>query len=162
MDTRQDREIKNLKRVAMSLTDIKYAATLIKEIHNTAPTATMLRAAEEAIIISYSRPFSGNDNGNLKVGFLKYFTEQQKKTHRRVSSTLRNKIVAHSDSTSYGVSFTIFKTGEIKFILPRQRRITQLLTHLELETLASNCNSIESWLLEEQNRIKNLLPCGAY
>lgn len=162
MSTPQEREVNHLKRVAMSITDITYAATLIKELQKNTLTTAMLRATEEAIIISYSRPFSGNDTGNLRAGFLKHLTNQQKKTHKRVSSTLRNKVVAHSDSSSYGVSFTIFKTGEVKFILPRQRRVTQLLTKIELETLTTNCNSIQSWLFEEQNRIKNLLPCGVY
>jgi hypothetical protein len=162
-------EVKHLRRIMMSLTDIRFCKSLISEINNIFTDSPIYRATEEAIIISYARPFSGNDSkstnssGDLRQkGFKRTFSEHQLKVHERVSFKLRNSIVAHSDSASYGVSFSICETDGGRFLFPRQRRIEQLLSESDLKVLLENCIIIEAWLFEEQNRVKNALPVGSY
>lgn len=168
MTKREQQEIKLFKRITMSLTDISFTGQLIDEALNFSHNELTRKAIEEAIIISYSRPFSHNDSktlnssGDLRQAFKSKFDDKQKKVHDRVITNLRNRVVAHSDSSSYGVSFSIFELGNDKMVLPRQRRIIELLSNDDLEILKDNCLIIISWLFDEQIRIKNFLPSGSY
>jgi hypothetical protein len=162
VDARQKSEIIHFQRIMMSLIDIKYAKDLIDEANQLNLNGNINRAFQESVIISYSRPFSGNDTGNLRTGFLKDFNSFQKDAHNRVITVLRNQVVAHSDSKAYGVTFNVTEVDEIKWILPLMTKIPLLLDVGELKLISENCQIIESWLFAEQTRVKNLLPCANY
>ena len=94
------------------------------------------RALEEAIIISYVRPFSGyskhHEVGDLKLEFKKQFEKNELNIHTRVCN-LRNSLIAHSDSKSYGVLFNIFELYEnSKMVMPIQRRIPIILSNEDI------------------------------
>lgn len=166
MSKRQEEEVKHFKRIMMSLTDISFAAQLIESALTNEHDELVRKSLEETIVISYSRPFSLNDSktpkssGDLRQGFKKEFNSTQNKIHDRVIRN-RNKIVAHSDSSSYGVTFSVFEVDENKMVLPRQRRIT-ILSIEDLIILKNNCSTIQTWLFNEQARVKEFLPCGTY
>jgi len=159
-----DGEIKYFKRITMSLTDIQICLkyldkTLICE------DDVLCRALSEAIVISYSRPFSGY--GKKKIPELKKefkvtkFTESEEKMHERVLR-LRHKVIAHSDEDSYGVNFHISKLGDLNIAFPTQRRIPTLLSIEDIYIIKKCCSKIEEYLFEEQVRITNILPEGRY
>ncbi len=102
---------KYFKRVAMSLTDIQMCLKYLDKILK-CNDLLVHRALEEAIIISYVRPFSGynkkyHEITDLKQEFKKQFDKNENAIHDRVFK-LRNSIIAHSDSKSYGVSYSIW------------------------------------------------------
>ena len=162
VDARQKNEIIHFQRIMMSLVDIKYVKDLINEARASNLSGNIIRAFHESIIISYSRPFSDNDTGNLRSGFLKLFNSMQKDTHNRAIKVLRNQIVAHSDSESYGVTFNITEVNDIKWVWPLMTKMPFLLDDMDLKLLSENCQIIESWLFAEQTRVKDFLPCGRY
>jgi len=162
VDARQKNEIIHFQRVMMSLIDIRYTKDLINETTQSDINENIQRSFHESVIISYSRPFSGNDSVDLRTGFLKHFTPSQKDMHNRVIKTLRNQVVAHSDSKAYRVNFSITEIDGIKWVWPLMTKIPHLLDKSDLKLINENCQIIESWLFEEQTRIKNFLPCGSY
>ena len=157
-------EIKYFKRVIMSLTDIQICLkyldkTLVCEDN------VLCKALSEAIIISYSRPFSGYSKdkiSGLKKEFkVTKFTESEERMHEKVL-TLRHKLIAHSDEDSYGVNFHISKLGDLNIAFPTQRRIAVLLSIEDIHIIKKCCSKIEEYLFEEQLRITNILPEGRY
>ncbi len=162
MENRKNNEIIHFKRIMMSLMDIKQAKSVLNEVSSLELSEVMRRASEEAIIISYSRPFSNNDTGSLRNGYLKKMNANQKRIHERVSIQLRNQVVGHSDSQTYGVTFNVTEVAENKWVWPLMHKMEILLDKDDLVLLKENCELIESWLFDEQNRVKNYLPCGNY
>ena len=159
-------ETKHFKRVTMSLTDIQICLKYLDKIL-VCEDDVIHRALAEAIIISYVRPISGykKEHHNvvgLKKEFKKQFNTNELKIHTRICN-LRNSIIAHSDSKSYGVTFNIFKLHEdFKMVIPTLRRVPILLTNEDINILQSCCLKIERYLFNEQKRIKDLLPAGNY
>ncbi len=157
---------KYLKRITMSLNDIQICLKYLDKVSK-CNDDVIIRALSEAIIISYVRPFSKYNKNyheitDLKQEFKKKFTQNEINIHNRIYN-LRNSIIAHSDSKSYGVSFTISDFNEnSKMLLPMQRRIPILLNDEDIKVLKNCCLKIETYLFDEQTRIKNLLPIGNY
>ncbi|MBA6250840.1 hypothetical protein [Colwellia sp. MB3u-55] len=162
MDRRQKTEVIHFQRIMMPLVDIRYTKDLIDEAIKSDLNGNINRAFQESVIISYSRPFSDNDTGNLRSGFIKQFNSLQKNAHNLVIKTLRNQVVAHSSSKAYGVNFTVTEADEVKWVWPFMTRIPLLLDEDTIKLIRENCQIIESWLFDEQTRVKNLLPCGSY
>lgn len=154
------------KRITMSLIDIRQCLEYLEKIL-ICEDDIIHRALEEAIIISYIRPFSRYNKKfheiiDLKKEFKKRFNKEEIIIHNRVYK-IRNSLVAHSDNKSYGVSFSISELYEnSKMVVPIMRRITFLLNNEDIKILKNCCLKIEIYLFEEQIRIKNLLPIGNY
>lgn len=129
------------KRVTMSLIDIQICLKYIEKSLEYQDDI-LNRALQEAIIISYVRSFSGYNKKyhqitDLKKEFKTLFTEDEVKIHDRVYN-LRNSIIAHSDSKSYGVQINIFELDEnLKMALPIQRRIPTILSCDDMKILKS-------------------------
>lgn len=157
-------ETKYFKRVTMSITDIQICLKYIDKIL-VSKDDIIYRALSEAIVISYSRPFSGyakHKISGLKQEFKSTkLTELERKIHERVLR-LRHKVIAHSDEDIYNVVFNISKIGDSNMVCPIQRRIPTLLSKEDITTIKQCCSKIEEYLFEEQVRIKNILPEGRY
>lgn len=154
------------KRITMSLTDIQICLKYLEKVSKCTDDV-IIRALSESIIISYVRPFSKYNKNyheitDLKQEFKKKFTSNEINMHGRIYN-LRNSIIAHSDSKSYGVSFTISDFNEnSKMVLPTQRKIPVLLNDEDIKVLKGCCLKIETYLFDEQTRIKKFLPIGNY
>jgi len=160
-------EINNLKRITLSLTDIQICLEYLEKILIFEENDIIYRALSEAIIISYVRPFSGYNKKHhpitdLKKEFKKEFDKNETKIHDRVCH-LRNEIIAHSDSKSYGVTLHVTELDtDCKMLIPIQRRIPLLLSNEDVKILKKCSLKIERYLFDEQVRIKNILPPGNY
>lgn len=154
------------KRITMSLIDIRQCLIYLEKIL-ICEDDIIHRALEEAIIISYIRPFSGynkkyHEISNLKQEFKNRFNPEEIIIHKRIYK-IRNSLVAHSDNKSYGITFSISELYEnSKMVIPIMRRIPFLLNNEDIEILKNCCLKIENYLFKEQIRIKNLLPIGNY
>ncbi len=154
------------KRVTMSLTDIQICLKYIEKSLE-CQDDIVNHALQEAIIISYVRPFSGYNKNyhqitDLKKEFKKQFIKDEIKIHDRVCK-MRNSIIAHSDSKSYGVQINIFELDEnLKMAIPMQRGISTILSCDDMQILKSCCLKIETYLFDEQTRLKDILPIGTY
>jgi len=164
-DEKYKADIQYLKRVVMSLTDIRYCIKYLESI-STVDDELIYRAVSEAIIISYARPFSGYSKYHvvkgLKQEFKTTFSEIERRVHERILSD-RNMIIGHSDSKAYGVNINIFEFfKDSKFLIPMQRRIPEIISKEDILILKSCCAKIETYLFNEQERIKDILPMGSY
>jgi len=159
-------QINYLKRIAMSFTDIQYSIKYLdKTIKET--DKLILRALHEAIIISYTRPFSAYDKRYHKIKslnkkFIHTFNSTEKELHDNILK-LRNSIIAHSDGKSYDVNLNIFKLDkELNSLHSIQRNIPTILSNKEMEILRNCCEKIINYLITEQIKIKNTVDIGNY
>lgn len=108
-DPRMLRERALLKRLVISHFDFAEARQFLFKLTGkdgeTAPAIEdkqSSKALRTALVVSYSRPFSGNRAGDgtqadLPASFLKSLTKEQRVVHDRILA-LRNQEFAHSDS----------------------------------------------------------------
>jgi len=161
-------DIKKLKRVIISHFDFTDAKTFLELLlKNHSYTKEEKFGLETALIVSYSRPFSGNDR-NIKnpvrdiKGILKQLNDEERTVHNYVLNSLRNKEYAHSDSDAHNVKFSVVQTLNIKMLIPIKRAICDPLTQIQLCILRSTINKHIDWLHTEQLRIQEVLPVGNY
>jgi len=101
--------IKQFKRVVMSFADFKEAVDLATNLiesdlmNDQDKNFLILSALTTAMILAYSRPFSGNDSKNnakipdLGGKALRNLNDEEKKLHKWLL-TQRHTLIAHSDS----------------------------------------------------------------
>ena len=111
-----DGRIRQFKRIVISFADFKYAFDissyiLEQNLHDDFENNKLLLSALDcSMIVSYCRPFSGNDSSNeLKVPdlagkALRVFNGDELIVHKLVMN-YRNKLLAHSDSEAIDLKF---------------------------------------------------------
>lgn len=154
------------KRVTLSLQDVDQCMKYIQKCLECRDDV-IKRALHESIIISYVRPFSGYNKrfhkiSDLKKEFKKKFDNEELRVHEKICKS-RNELIAHSDNKVYGVSFSVSKLSEsFALAIPIMSRIPWLLEEHEVEILKSCCLKLETYLFNEQERIRTLLKPGYY
>ena len=147
-------KLKNFYRLIMSHGDFKqahYIATRIDENFHNGDDRRPLEALNCAMIISYCRPFSGNDKKiqgkvpDLPESFLKGLSKPEKELHHIVM-TDRNTVLAHTDSSAFNLRPQVWIVGEKKFLLPLSNDTKAPLTRSLTE---------EFWLLTKKLRDKS-------
>ncbi len=120
-------KIRQFYRLLMSYGDFKqahYIASYIldEKLHDS-EDMRLLEALNCAMIISYCRPFSGNDrNTDIKIpdlpaSFVKGISEDEKEIHEVVMAD-RNTLMAHSDSSAHDLRPEVWKIKEHKIMMP--------------------------------------------
>jgi len=140
-DKKTYNRIKQFKRIVMSFADFKEAvdlSTILIEsnlLEDQDNNFLMLGALTNAMVLAYSRPFSGNDSkGNNKIPdlrgkALRNLNEDEKVLHEWLLKQ-RHTLIAHSASEAVDLKFEIYDLAGRKFLRPIRNRNTR---HFSLE-----------------------------
>ena len=164
---RQKAEIQKYKRVCISIKDISYAIKLLDHMNMNIVSDIEKYAFEHSFVVTYTRPFSGNDKKNspkvndLPSKAISQFSEDEKKLHNRTLRN-RNQVTAHSDSKSYGLMTNIIETDGGKIGLPISWRYTSFYSKFDIKTLEQCCSKLYDYLFDEKKRIESTLEPGTY
>lgn len=120
-------KIRQFYRILISYGDFKqahYIATYIldEKLHDS-EDMRLLEALNCAMIISYCRPFSGNDRNtdrkipDLSASFLSGLSEDEKEIHAVVMAD-RKTLIAHSDSSAHDLRPEVWKIKGHKILMP--------------------------------------------
>lgn len=117
-------------------------------------------ALNEALLVSYGRPFSGNDKTvenkipDLPGRYLRLLDKKGKAVHQLALSR-RNKIVAHSDSDAWEMApHTLrFDNGRV-IIAPISNDTLAPLSVEEMFIISSNCGVFMDAILEERKALE--------
>lgn len=120
-------KLRQFHRILMSYIDFKEAAAISSSIldddlhADPSENRVLLRALNQAMIVSYCRPFSGNDGRNgipdLPGRFLRDLTAAEKAIHDVVVGD-RNAALAHSDSAAWNLRPVVLKVRGKLFLAP--------------------------------------------
>lgn len=133
--------IKQFKRIVMSFVDFKEAvdlSTILIEsglLDDQDKNFLLLSALTSAMILAYSRPFSGNDSkGNNKIPdlggkVLRNLDIDEKVMHEWLLKQ-RNTLIAHSASEAVDLKFDIYDLAGLKILRPIRNRSSR---HFGLE-----------------------------
>lgn len=161
-------KIRQFYRVLISYGDFKqahYIATYIldEKLHE-AEDMRLLEALNCAMIISYCRPFSGNDRNtdrkipDLPASFLSGISEDEKEIHEVVMSD-RNTLMAHSDSSAHDLRPEVWKIKGHKTLMPLKNDTRAPLTKeatIVFQLLAKKM--LHKAIIEHKNREPEMLP----
>lgn len=111
------------------------------------------KALNTALIIAYSRSFSGNKKGDIPSKFLRQFTDQEKALHRQITNRdgLRNQFFAHSDSDALAVRIHLKDTGPLATMHNPSVPLSITETRLLLSMIEKLLYQIESKIHELQS-----------
>jgi len=116
-----------------------------------------------AMVVSYCRPFSGNDRRlanpipDLPKRFLKRLTPEEKELHR-VAMQDRNTLLAHSDSQAWNLRPFFLETGPgHRMLVPLHSDVRAPLVHAAVEQLQKMCTKLMDFLFEERMQLEKEL-----
>ncbi|MBU4308027.1 MAG: hypothetical protein L6428_12910 [Candidatus Aminicenantes bacterium] len=116
-----------------------------------------------AMIISYCRPFSGNDRNstnripNLPERFLKILTNKEKELHSILMKE-RNTILAHSDSDAWELQTYFLEVNKNqKMLIPSHTYTRSPLTHKIVEQIRTMINKLMESVFKERMKIEKEL-----
>ncbi len=160
-------ERKLFKRLLLSSDDLKHAKEFAQALLELPKSEDkrLWRGLQTALIVSYWRPFTNNEgskDASLKLPtkkFLSEFDDKNKRLHDHVKS-LRNTVMAHSDSSVYGINVTVSISHNFKWVIPTSWNPWVKMQNDEIETIIDNIEKIVHKISEEMIRIQELLPVG--
>ena len=112
-------------------------------------------ALNSGIIVSYARPFSGNDKKvtnkipDLSGKYVRLLDEDSKKIHKLVLSK-RNKTVAHSDSDAWEMAPHTLSLKKGRTLVPISNDTLAPLSIEEMKAILSNCGTFMDAIIEER------------
>ncbi len=144
---RIENEKKLYKRLIISYYDLdhalKYADLILnKNLHwsELEEDKYLIRGLNTALIVSYWRPFSANHDSHkdtctkLSQKYIKNFTPNEKKLHKRIGE-LRDRDIAHSDSTGHNVNVIVNDNLGFKQVWSTSRNAISPLSREETELM---------------------------
>ena len=120
----------------------------------------VLGSLTSSMILAYSRPFSGNDSrGNSKTPdlggkALRNLNDEEKHMHKWVLS-LRNTLIAHSDSEAIDLKFDVYDLAGRKMLRPIRNRSTKHFTLEHATPFKELSQKMLSYVTEERNRLED-------
>lgn len=148
VDRKSDGLLRQFKRVAISFADFKEAHDIVRYIKKNKLYVDLdgnflvLSALTNAMILSYCKPFSGNDSRNqIKVPDLpntaiKILSPDELSLHKLLIQ-LRNQLIAHSDSQAIDMKFTVHIYGSFQMLQPVRNRSSRCFNLEQLDLLES-------------------------
>ncbi|MDP2590830.1 hypothetical protein [Vibrio splendidus] len=148
MDRKSDGLFRQFKRVAISFADFKEAHDIVSYIKNNKLYADfegnflVLSVLTNAMILSYCKPFSGNDSRNkirvpdLSNTALKVLSPDELSLHKFLIQ-LRNQLIAHSDSQAIEMKFSVHTYGSFQMLQPVRNRSSRCLSLEQLDIFES-------------------------
>lgn len=123
-------------------------------------------AAEIAIIVSYSRPFSGNKEtikgipNSLPNKILKTLNEHERELHDKIVKVFRNKLVAHSELSYIQPNTKVSQNGALTETEKLYNNC--LLENIDLQALSVLISKLKRATNEHSSELRNKLPDGIY
>jgi hypothetical protein len=110
------------------------------------------KALMSGLIVAYSRPFSGNADGNIPESVTNGFDEKENKLHQKIvgPTGLRNTLYAHSDHTAHQLNICIADISGVKIAIPISHDPYSPLPEAELVLLPAMITKIQARLSEMQ------------
>ncbi|EOW6615140.1 hypothetical protein ACOZZ1_002932 [Vibrio fluvialis] len=148
VDRKSDGLLRQFKRIAISFADFKEAHDIVSYINNNKLYADfednffVLYVLTNAMILSYCKPFCGNDSRNqikvpdLPTTALKVLSPDELSLHKFLIQ-LRNQLIAHSDSQAIEMKFTIHTYGDFQMLQPIRNRSSRCLSPEQLDLFES-------------------------
>lgn len=149
-------------RIALSVGDLIEARAFL-ELRNSTDQE-VIKAAECAFIVAYSRPFSGNTPSapDLPSRAVKEFSEAEKTLDQQVIEH-RNRAIAHSEAETAMVQFSVRETAGDKMVMPPLSiKYFPFLSPEDVPALASCIDKLMAYCQSERERIGRSLPVGVY
>jgi len=120
-------------------------------------------AMNSAMIVSYARPFSGNDKAvkekipDLPGRYLRLLDENELRVHKNILSS-RNKRVAHSDSEAWEMMPYQLEMAEgRKRVVPVCNDTLRPLPKEDIRTLVSICGTFMNAIVDERKELETQL-----
>lgn len=120
-------------------------------------------AMNGTMIVSYARPFSGNDKAvkekipDIPGRYLRLLNENELRVHKTILNA-RNKKVAHSDSEAWEmVPYLLEINEEKKHVFPVCNDILRPLPKEVIRTLVSICDTFMSAIIDERKELEKQL-----
>lgn len=159
---RQDAEAAKMRRIALSVGDLADARAFL-ELRKSSDQE-VIKAAECAFIIAYSRPFSGNTRSapDLPSGSMQDFSESERLLHGQVVKH-RDMAIAHSEAETAQVQFAVREIDGKKLVsTPLVIKYFPFLSYEDIPVLSSCIDKLMAYCQKERERIATVLPIGAY
>lgn len=157
-------ERKLYKRLVLTRDDLAHAESCAEALLNgPEQSKTIRQALMTAMIVSYYRPFSDNKGSvdALKTlppkRFLSEFDGDNCATHKWIRD-LRNKVMAHSDSSAYGTDVYVVEANGVKLAIPSKWNPWAELDENRIKTIRCNIGKIQEKVTDEIMRIQQGLP----
>ncbi|END3386027.1 hypothetical protein ABL118_004683 [Vibrio alginolyticus] len=170
MNRKNDGLLRQFKRIAISFADFKEAHDIVSHIKKSNLYSDIdnnflvLSALTNAMIISYCKPFSGNDSRNkskvpdLKNSALKVLSSEELSLHKFLIQR-RNQLIAHSDSQAIDIKFVIHSFGETQMLQPVRNRSSVCLNLEQLEVFESMSLKLLSYVANLRNDMEpSIIP----
>ena len=157
MNRKNDGILRQFKRIAISFSDFEEAHNIVSYINRNDiysdinKNFLVLSVLTNAMIISYCRPFSGNDSRNnvkvpdLKSSALKILSPDELSFHNFLMQR-RNQLIAHSDSQAIDIKFVIHTYEQHKMIQPVRNRSSIALNHEQLKMFKNLSQKLLSYV----------------
>jgi hypothetical protein len=160
-------KLRQFHRVLISYVDFKQAAwissyLLDNDLYANYPHTKhrlLVQALNCAAIVSYCRPFSGNDAGaepripDLPGRFLRGLTPAERELHDVVMDD-RNTALAHSDSRAWNMEPQILRVGGKDTLLPMHHDVHAPLTREAMIVLNGMCIKLREAMFAERLRLE--------
>lgn len=156
-------KIRQFYRLLLSYGDFKQstfiASHILQNNIHEMDDRRILEALNCAMIVSYIRPFSGNDRGSkskipdLPKSFLKDLDESEREIHELVLED-RNTLLAHSDSLSAELRPIVWRIKDLKILVPIQRDRRAPLTREATSQFFALSQKMAEKVMVERHRIE--------
>ncbi len=117
-------------------------------------------ALNVGVIVSYARPFSGNDKKSkrkipdMPQKYIRLLADNEKQIHKLVLER-RNTTVAHSDSDAWDMApHTLTLSKGNKMVLPISNDVFAPLTIEEMKIVCRNCTIFMDAIIEERKSLE--------
>jgi len=122
------------------------------------------RGLQTAMVVAYSRPFSGNDErkhttGKLRGELLDVFDKDEKTIHSRVLK-LRHKVFAHTDSEVRDLKVNVASVMGIPFAMPLSHNPFVSMSEAELVRFRQMARKLSTRIAEELTKVQERLSPG--
>ncbi len=165
----EDREIegklRQFHRVLMSYIDFEQVGAvarhlLDRDLYAEYPRKNRLlvQALNCAAIVSYCRPFSGNDGGEARIPdlpgrFLRTLTAEERQVHDAAMND-RNTVLAHSDADAWQMAPQIIRTRGREILAPVHHDVHAPLLPEAMRTLHGMCTKLREAMFAERQRLE--------
>ena len=170
MHKKNDGLLRQFKRVAISFSDFKEALDIVSYIkkndlyYDFDNNFLVLSALTNAMILSYCKPFSGNDSRNkikvpdLSNSALKVLSPEERSLHEFLMQR-RNQLIAHSDSQAIDMRFVVYSFGGRGMLQPVRNRSSICLNLEQLTTFESMSQKLLSYVFTLHKDMEpNIIP----
>ncbi len=156
-------KLRQFYRLILSYGDFKQAHyissyILLNKLHDS-EDRRLLEALNCAMIISYCRPFSGNDRSfdskipDLPSSLLKNLTDDEKEIHE-IALADRNTLLAHSDSCAHDLQPEVWTIKDTKILMPVKNDTRAPLTKEATEVFQSLSGKMRDVVFNERMQLE--------